>query len=301
MHVAEERRTAADAETARPRFQRWRRLRKHPLGVAGLAMLGLVVGFCFLGPLFYHVNPYRDHLHHVLESPNARFWMGTNNLGRDEMARLMWGGQISLAVGFAAAMATMVVGVFLGLVAGFWGGWVDHLLMRLVDLMRSLPPLFLLLFLDSFVQPNPLLLILLIAFVSWHGVSRLVRAEVLSLKERPFIEAATAIGASRVRIMVRHLLPNVIGTVTVAATFQIADAILLVSGLSFLGLGLPPPAPNWGSMLANSMSYLPQNAWWLVYPPGLAILLTVLSVNLVGDALRVVLDSRLIRRWGMDS
>jgi peptide/nickel transport system permease protein len=162
--------------------------------------------------------------------------------------------------------------------------------------MRAIPGLFLLIFFDSLFRPSAWLLIVLIAFVSWHGVSRLVRAEVLSLRERTYVEASLAAGASRTRIAFEHLLPNALGTIVVASTFMVADAILAVAALSFLGLGLPPPAPNWGAMLANSMSYLPQNAWWLVYPPGLALLITVVSVNFLGDAFREAFDTRLRQR-----
>ncbi|QQE81441.1 ABC transporter permease [Alicyclobacillus sp. SO9] len=267
----------------------WRnRLAK--VGSFGLVFLILL---CFVGPLVYPASPYDTHLQVILHSPTPSFPLGTNNLGRNELARLMLGGQTSLEVGFTAAAAAMVVGVIYGMVSGFYGGWLDIVLMRIIDLLRAIPNLFLLIFLDSVVRPSAVLLVVLISLTSWHGISRLVRGEVLSLKNEPFVEAARIAGASRLRIILRHFVPNTFGTILVAATFMVADAVLLVAGLSFLGLGLPPPAPNWGAMLANSMSYLPDNTWWLVYPPGLAILLTVLSINFIGDALRVALDERL--------
>lgn len=265
---------------------------RRPLVIAGLVgLLGLVV-FTFLGPLVYRVNPYTTHLRLALGAPSPLDLLGTNNLGRDELARLMLGGQTSLEVGFAAAAGALVVGVLFGLIAGYQGGLVDAVMMRFVDIMRAIPALFLLIFFDAVFRPTPYLLVGLIILVSWNGASRLVRAEVLSLKTRPFVESAVAIGAGRGRIMVRYLLPNVLGTVMVAATFMVADAILTVAALSFLGLGLPPPAPNWGSMLSSSMSYLTQGAWWLVYPPGLAILVAVMSVNFLGDGVRELLDPR---------
>ena len=268
----------------------------NPLAKAGTVGLVFLIVLCFAGPLFYRVSPYQTHLTSILHSPTFSFPLGTNNLGRNELARLMLGGQTSLEVGFSAAAAAMIFGVIYGMISGFYGGWTDIILMRIIDLLRSIPSLFLLIFLDSVVRPSAVLLVLLISLTSWHGVSRLVRGEVLSLKNEPFVEAAHIAGASRTRIIIKHLIPNTFGTILVAATFMVADAVLLVAGLSFLGLGLPPPAPNWGAMLASSMAYLPDNTWWLVYPPGLAILLTVLSINFIGDALRVALDKRLDRR-----
>ncbi|MCY0863572.1 MAG: ABC transporter permease, partial [Sulfobacillus sp.] len=219
--------------------------------------------------------------------------LGTDSLGRDVLIRMMVGGQLSLEVGFAAALVTMVIGVVYGLISGYVGGWVDVVMMRIVDILYAIPGLFLLLFLDSVFRPNATLLVFVIAVVSWFGVARLVRGEVLSLKQREYVEAARALGTGNLRIMLRHLLPNVMGVVVVATTLQVANAILTVAGLSFLGLGLPPPTPNWGEMLSSSMNYMFQNAWWLIYPPGLAILLVELSVNFIGDALRQAFDPRL--------
>jgi len=277
-----------------PRWRRtWQIFWQNPLSKMGTFGLLFLLLLCFVGPALYKTSPYATHLTTILHSPDGQFPLGTNNLGRNELARLMLGGQTSLEVGFAAAAASMIMGVIYGMISGFYGGWLDIILMRIIDLLRSVPSLFLLIFLDSVIRPSAGLLVLLISLISWHGVSRLVRGEVLSLKHEPFVEAARISGASSARIIFRHLLPNTLGTIIVAATFMIADAVLLVASLSFLGLGLPPPAPNWGAMLANSMAYLPGNSWWLVYPPGLAILLTVLSINFIGDALRIALDIRL--------
>lgn len=266
------------------------------IGRAGLFIFLFLLLFCFVGPLIYPADPYAMHLIAILQPPSAQFPLGTNNLGRNMLARLMLGGQTSLEVGIASALAAMLVGVVYGMVAGFAGGWVDALMMRIIDVLRSVPTLFILIFLDSAFRPSALLLILLIALTSWHGVSRLVRAEILSLKEMTFIEAARTLGLTSWRILFVHLLPNVMATLVVAATFMVGDAVLIIAGLSFLGLGLPPPAPNWGAMLANSMAYLPQNSWWLIYPPGIAILATVLSINFIGDAIRKAFDMRLSRR-----
>lgn len=275
-----------------PSVSRVKKVWRHPLARVGLVGLALIVAFSFFGPVFYTASPYALHIAHLLQPPSARFPLGTNNLGRDMLARLMLGGQTSLEVGFSAALTGMTIGVIYGLIAGYTGGIVDTLMMRFVDMLRAIPGLFLLLFVDSVVRPSPLLLVFLIAGVSWHGVSRLVRGEVLRLRSEPYVEAAVSLGGSKGLIMRRYLFPNAIGTIIVATTFAIADAILAVAGLSFLGLGLPPPLPNWGAMLADSMAYLPQNAWWLVYPPGFMILLTVLFINFVGDGIRATFNTR---------
>ncbi len=278
-------------EPSGSRFQRifWH----HPLARWGILGIILLTGFSFLGPLLYHGSPYTLHLTALLQPPSAHFPLGTNNLGRNMLARLMLGGQTSLEVGFAAAISAMAIGIIYGVIAGYAGGWLDALMMRIVDLLRAIPGLFLLIFLDSLVTPSPTLLVLLIAFTSWHGVSRLVRAEVLSLKSRLFVEASVSSGAGPIHIAVRHLFPNILGTVIVATTFMVADAVLVIASLSFLGMGLPPPIPNWGAMLADSMAYLPQHAWWLIYPPGLAVLWTILSISFIGDGFRAALDTRL--------
>lgn len=270
-----------------------RTLVRHPLFWTGAIGFLFMVAFAFLGPAIYGVNAYAIHMADTLQGPSRLFPLGTDNLGRDELASVMLGGQTSILVGLSAAVSSMVIGVIVGVVAAWFGGWVDTVLMRLIDLVRSIPALFLLIFLSSLFQPTALLLVVLIAFLSWSAISRLVRAEVLSLRERTFVEASIAAGAPRSRIMLRHLLPNAMGTVIVATTFLVADGILLVAALSFLGLGLPPPTPNWGAELATSMSYLAQGNWWMVYPPGLAILTTVISINFLGDAMREAFDGRL--------
>ena len=268
-------------------------LRRHPLAWVGALGFAFMVAFAFAGPILYGVSPYAIHMAVTLQPPSHGFPLGTDNLGRDELATVMYGGRTSILVGLSAALSAMVIGVFVGLVAAWFGGWADTVLMRLIDLLRSIPNLFLLIFLSAMFVPTALLLVVLIAFLSWSAIARLVRAEVLSLRERTFVEASVASGASRSRIMLRHLLPNAMGTVVVATTFLVADAILLVAALSFLGLGLPPPAPNWGAELATAMNYLANDNWWMVYPPGLCILVTVISINFLGDALREAFDARL--------
>lgn len=289
-------RAAPRAPHAEGRYSRnWKVLRRHPLAWAGTAGLAFIAGLCFLGPPIYQIAPTAVDILHTLQPPSADHLLGTDELGRDVLSRLMVGGQLSLEVGFAAAMTSLAIGIAYGLTAGYGGRWADTIMMRVVDLLRAVPGLFLLLFVNSVFRPSAGLLIPLIGFVAWHPVSRLVRAEVLSLRERAYVEASVAAGASRLRVALLHLLPNAVGTIAVTATFGVAEAILLVAALSFLGLGLPPPAPNWGAMLATSMSYVQQNAWWLIYPPGLALLIAVVSVNFLGDALREAFDARLRR------
>ncbi len=266
---------------------------RNPMAWIGLGGLLLIIAFSFLGPLFYHVNPLTTNVNNLMSPPTAQHPLGTDDLGRDYLSRMMWGGQLSLIVGFSAAIASMVIGVAYGLISGLLGGWIDVLMMRTIDVFLSIPTLFLLLFLDVAFRPSPLVLVIILASTSWIGVPRLVRSEVLSIKQRDYVEASRAFGARSLHIMMKELLPNVLGTVMVATTFQIAGAILTIATLSFLGLGLPPPEPNWGTMLSNSMSYMYDNSWWLIYPPGLALLWTVLSINFISEALRGAVDSRM--------
>lgn len=275
------------------RSREWQAFWGNPLAKIGIVGIILLLLFTFVGPIVYPASVNTPHLLYTVQGPSARFPLGTDSLGRNVLARMMTGGQLSLEVGFSAALVSVIIGTIYGLISGLAGGWVDIIMMRLVDILISLPSLFILLFLDSVFKPSPGLLIVVIALVSWYGVSRLVRSEVLTLKHRDYVEAARAIGSGPWRIMFRQLLPNVMGIVVVAGTFQVADAVLTVATLSYLGLGLPPPTPNWGQMLSSSMTYIFQNAWWLIYPPGIAIVLVELSVNFIGDALRQAYDPRL--------
>jgi peptide/nickel transport system permease protein len=212
------------------------------------------------------------------------------------LGRLMLGGQSSLELGLAVAVATTVIGCLYGAVAGLAGGIIDALMMRVLDTFLAIPALVLLLILVNMFTPSLWMIIILLSLLSWLVIARLVRAEVLTLRTREFVQAARLMGASRRWILVRHLLPNAIGVVIVNATFTIADAILTLSALSFLGLGLPPPSADWGSMLSNGLNYLFDGYWWLVYPPAVILIITVLAFNLVGDAIRDILDIRLVRR-----
>jgi peptide/nickel transport system permease protein len=282
-----------DALVESTRHRLWRRFWRDRLAIAGVAILAFLVLFSFVGPLFWHDNPLAQNILQVNAPPSWQHPLGTDGLGRDYLARVMYGGQTSLEVGFAAAVVSMVIGTLYGTVSGLAGGVADALLMRIVDVLLSIPGLFLLLFLDATFQPSAFLLVAILGVLSWFGVSRLVRAEVLSLKQREFVEAQRAAGASTWWIISRGLFPNFLGIVLVAGTFAIADAILTLAVLSFLGLGLPPPAPNWGALLSDASNYMFINAWWIIYPPGLCILLAELGVNFIGDGLRTAFDTKL--------
>jgi peptide/nickel transport system permease protein len=273
---------------------RLRALFRHQLGGRiGLGIVVFVVLFSFAGPLIYRT----DQVHTSIESatlvPSRAHLLGTDEVGYDVLGRLMLGGQTSLEVGIAAAIIATSFGVLWGAIAGFFGGLLDALMMRVVDALVAIPALFLLIVLGTIVTPSVPVLVLVIGGIAWLVPSRLIRAETLSLRTREFVDAVRVMGGSEARIVLRHILPNAIGTVVVNATFQVADAILAVAALSFLGLGIPPPAANWGSMLSSGVDYTFAGFWWLIYPAGIAIVVTVVAFNLIGDALRESLDVRL--------
>jgi peptide/nickel transport system permease protein len=266
------------------------------LALASAATIVLIVLFCFAGPLVYRTDQVHTDISQATLSPSSAHPLGTDDVGYDVLGRLMVGGQTSLEVALGAAAVAVVLGVLWGAIAGYLGGLADSVMMRIVDAILSIPALFLLLFLASVATPSVGTLILVVGLIAWLIPARLVRAETLSLRKREYVEAVKVMGGGPVRIVLRHIVPNTIGTVVVNATFQIADAILLVAALSFLGLGIPPPAANWGGMLSNGLNYTYSGYWWLVYPPGIAIVLTVVCFNFIGDALRDAFEVRLRRR-----
>jgi peptide/nickel transport system permease protein len=266
---------------------------KNRLGVVGIGIVLFMVCFCFIGPLIYHTNQIQTNLNQVHLRPSRQHLLGTDPTGYDELGRLMVGGQSSLEVALTAALIAAAFGALWGAVAGSASRAVDSVMMRIVDALISIPALLLLLFLASIRTPSVPVLIVVVAVVSWLVPSRLIRGEVLVLKEQDYVKAAKLVGGSRRRVIFRHLIPNSIGTIVVNASFQVADAILLLAALSFLGLGLPAPAADWGGMLTNGFNYLYSGYWWLVYPPGIAIVLTVVGFNFIGDALRSALEVRL--------
>jgi peptide/nickel transport system permease protein len=269
---------------------------KNRAALVGLIVVLIMLAFSFIGPLFYHTNQIATNLPDSLRPPGAGHPLGTDNEGYDEFGRLMLGGQTSLEVGLAAAVVATGIGIAYGAISGFAGGIVDGLMMRVVDGLLAVPTLFLLVYLFTVFQASVLLMILVIGLVAWLVPARLVRAETLSLRTREFVQAVRSMGGTRRRMIFRHIIPNTIGTIMVNATFQVADAILALASLSFLGLGIAPPAANWGGMLSTGVTYTYAGDWWLIYPPGLCILLTVMAFNAVGDGLRDAFEVRLQRR-----
>jgi len=275
----------------------WRRFKKNKLAVAGGIMVIILFIIAILAPFISPFDPTEIHRGHILEPPSLRHPMGTDDLGRDILSRMIYGSRISLAVGFVAVGIATVIGVVFGAFAGYYGGWVDRLIMRFVDIMLSFPTFFLILAVIAFVGPSIWNIMIVIGFTSWMGVARLVRAEFLSLKDREFVLAAKALGVSDIRIIFKHILVNSMAPVIVSAVLGVASAILVESALSFLGIGVQPPTPSWGNILTLGKDNI-EIAWWLSVFPGLAILITVLSYNLVGEGLRDALDPRL---WGSES
>lgn len=267
--------------------------RQNRLALAGLVIVLAFVLFCFLGPVFYHTNQIATNVPLANRPPSLKHLLGTDAVGYDELGRLMVGGRITLVVALAVAVLATSFGMIWGCVAGVSRGGVDSLMMRIVDAALAIPGIFLLIFLNAILKPSVVVLIFVITALAWLVPSRLVRAEVLTLRERPFVEAARAAGAGEARIVIRHMVPNVFGTVVVNATFQVADAVLTVAALSFLGLGIPPPAANWGSMLANGVSYAFAGYWWQIWPAGFCIVAVVVGFNFVGEGLRDAIDVRL--------
>ncbi len=284
------------------RTEAWRRFRRHRLALAGALMLAVMVAAVLLGPLVYRVPINDIDFKAKLKGPSWSHALGTDDLGQDLLARMLYGGRISLAVGVAAMLIAVTVGTLVGAVSGQVGGTIDHTLMRVTDLFLSLPqlPLLLLityLFRDSIKRalgPEAGVFVLIVAVIGglrWMPVARLVRAQFLSLREKEFVEAARGLGAPPLRQVVRHVLPNALGPVIVAGTIDVAAAIIAESSLSFLGLGFPPDIPTWGRILFDAKDNLDFAPHWAIFP-GLAIFLTVLSINYIGDGLRDALDPR---------
>ena len=266
------------------------------LAVVGLGVIVLAVLFCWVGPLLWHTNQVTTDIGDNNLAPGGAHPLGTDNVGYDELGRLMVGGQTSLFVGFAAAAIATVIGTLYGAISGFFAGWVDTVLMRIVDALLSIPILFLLLYLVTVVPPSVGVLIFVLGLTAWLVPARLVRGESLTLRVREYVQAVRVMGGSSWRSVLRHIIPNVAGTVIVNATFQVADAILLIAYLGFLGLGVQPPATDWGAMLSDGSNDLFTNYWWLIYPPGVLIIVVVVAVNFVGDGLRDAVEVRLQRR-----
>jgi peptide/nickel transport system permease protein len=280
-------------KTLFPRSPLWLRLRRNRLALAGVLIVGVMFVLAVAAPLTGR-DPAAIDITAALLPPSWHYPMGTDAQGRAVLTRILFGARISLLVGFVSVGIATLIGIVLGALAGYYGSWVDALIMRFVDVMLCFPTFFLILAVIAFLDPSIWNIMAVIGLTGWMGVARLVRAEFLSLRERDFVLAARALGAFDLRIIFRHVLPNALSPVLVSATLGVAGAILTESALSFLGIGVQPPTPSWGNMLIIGKQTL-GSAWWLSAFPGLAILLTVLGYNLLGEGIRDALDPRLNR------
>jgi peptide/nickel transport system permease protein len=288
------------ASTTRPSRSYWResanRVWTNRIAVVCALFILMLALVALMAPLISryltHYDATSQDLTRLFQPPGPGHLLGTDELGRDTLTRLVYGAQVSLTVGFLTAALSLVVGGTVGMVAGYLGGWLDSLLMRLVDVILSIPAIFLFILLGTLLRPNAITLSFIIAFVGWGNVGRLVRAEALSLRSREFIVATRSIGAGTLRLIVRHLVPNALPIMIVAASLAVGQIILAESALSFLGLGIQPPTPSWGNMLSNAQQYYYHSAWLVVFP-GVMIFLVVLAASLLGNAIRDAFDPRL--------
>jgi peptide/nickel transport system permease protein len=279
----------------------WRAYRRHKPAMVGTAIILIFILAAIFAPYISPYDPEKTNLDAMLQPPSAQHLMGTDELGRDLLTRILYGGRVSLSIGVMAMALAVSVGAIIGGVAGFYGGWVDNVLMRFTDMMLAFPQLFVLIILALALRDIPIEAlrgtafasvfssVLVIAVLAWMRVARVIRATFLSLKEKEFIEAARCCGVSNVRIMARHLLPNAMSPVIVAATFRVATSIITESGLSYLGFGVQPPTPTWGNMLKNAQTQMTRAPWTAIFP-GLMIFIAVIAINFIGDGLRDALD-----------
>ena len=276
-----------------PTAQAWWRFRRHPLAVAGLIMFAVVLLASVAAPLIARYDYAALNLPDKFQSPSFAHFLGTDRVGRDIWSRTLYGGRVSLAVGFAAASISTVIGVILGSISGYYRGKADQVIMRFTDVVMTFPRVVIILTAAIYLGQSIASVIFLIGIFSWPGITRLVRGQVLSLREQQFVLASRSLGAGNRRIIITHVLPNVVAPVLASVTFAVNGAILLEAGLSFLGVGIPLPTPSWGNMLetARSLDVL-QDGPWIWVPPAIMILLTVLSINFIGDGLRDAIDPR---------
>jgi peptide/nickel transport system permease protein len=266
------------------------------LAIIGVVVVVLITLFSFIGPLIYSTDQINPNLALVNLAPGSGHLLGTDSSGFDILGRLMEGGQSSIEVGLAVGFASTLFGLVYGAISGFFGGWFDGLLMRFVDIAYAIPIVFLFIFMAQVFKPSLILLIALLVGTTWLVPARLVRGETLSLRTREFVQAVQVMGGRSWRIILRHIVPNTIGTIMVTVTFQVANAILTLAVLQYLGFGLPPTTPTWGSMLSDGTTYLQDGYWWQVYPALIIIVLTVVAFNFIGDALQDAFDVRLQER-----
>ena len=272
----------------------WERLKSNKLALSGLCIIAFLTLVAILAPYVAPYDPIEQNLAERLQKPSMKHLFGTDELGRDVFSRVIYGTRISLTVGIISVGIGITIGTILGLIAGYFGGMADTIIMRFVDIMLCFPRFFLILMVIAFLEPNIYNVMAVIGLTSWPGVCRLVRAECLSIREREFVQAAKILGLPARRILFVHILPNIVAPIIVSAILGVGNAILVESGLSFLGLGVQPPTPSWGNILTAGKDYI-HFAWWLSFFPGMAIFLTVLSYNLLGEGLRDVFDPRTVR------
>jgi peptide/nickel transport system permease protein len=280
-------------EPTSPTRKAWQRFRRHPLALAGLFIFALILFLAIAAPLIDRYPPNELNLQDRFQPPSAEHWFGTDRVGRDIWSRTLHGGRVSLAVGFSAALMAMVIGIVLGAAAGYYGGAVDNIIMRFTDIVMTFPRVVIILTVATFLGQSIRNVILLIGLFSWMGTARLVRGQVLSIREEQFVLAVRSLGARDRSIVAAHVMPNVVAPLLATLTFAINGAILLEAGLSFLGVGIPLPTASWGNMLetARSLDVLQDGPWMWVFP-ALFILATVLSINFIGDGLRDALDPK---------
>lgn len=278
------------------RRTRFRALFENKVAVVGLAVIVGLVLFAYVGPLIYHTDQTGTFLARANQPPSAHFPLGTGPEGRDLLGSLMAGGRSSIEIGFGVAALATLFGMAWGAISGYVGGVVDAVMMRIVDALMSIPILFFIVLLAAIIHPTLLVIFLILSAGSWMAAARLVRGEVLSLRERQYISASWLFGGKSLHILIRHIMPNVLGVVLVAGTFAVADAILAFAGMTFLGFGLPPPATSWGELLTVGVGNVFDGYWWQLWPPAIALVLVVLAVNVAGDGLRDVVEQRFVRR-----
>lgn len=276
-----------------PTKKAWQRFRRHTLAMVGLVVFGIILLSAVIAPAMDRYPPNELSLREKFQSPNTEHWLGTDRVGRDIWSRTLHGGRVSLAVGFSAAFVSMTIGIVLGAIAGYYGGATDMVVMRFTDVMMTFPRVIIILTVAIFLGQSITNVILLIGLFSWMGTARLVRGQVLSIREEQFVLAARSLGARDFLIILAYVMPNVIAPLLATVTFAISGAILLEAGLSFLGVGIPPPTASWGNMLetARSLDVL-QDGPWMWIPPAVMIVLTILSINFIGDGLRDALDPK---------
>ena len=289
----------AEQEILSPWKRFVRNFKKNKVSIVGLIILIIMILSALLAPILTPYDPYEMDYSKINEPPSKEHWLGTDEVGRDYLTRILYGGRVSMKVGLFAVIIEIIIGALIGGLAGYYGGWVDNILMRFSEIVMSFPFLPLAITISAVIgtkvepQRRMYIVMMIIGFLSWPGLARMVRGQILSLREQEFVQAARALGIRDSKIILRHLIPNTVGYIIVSATLGMAGAIMSESGLSFLGLGVTPPTPTWGNLIQNAREvYILRNRMWLWLPPGVCIFLAVMSINLLGDGLRDAIDPK---------